>query len=337
MMNIVFLNTFERKQESEGTITSQLSIGEAHGVWQLVWSEPYHGKMEQSVWYSGTSWEELLTTFRHGVAVKLGEGYAPIIDGMISDAEHSGRLVRSQLLACYSDLYPNESLYAMLSQWRRSRATADKKAPYFIATNRMLRLISVYVPQTMEELLQLPGFGENKVNLYGEEIVSLLQDTERTTVFPLDWVKEQVTREEYAQWLYKQKEQKYKQEMDRLAEQKRLLEGIQQGCSITDLEQYCSMSRRNILIALESLDREGYDIERLIEEELQQVPLEEQAAIWSAIERDGYRYLKPILLEVYGDTGLQGEQAAMYYERIRLVRIRYRRQREIDNQQRQAG
>ncbi len=336
-MNIVFLNTFEKKQESEGIVTSQLSIGEAHGVWQLTWHEPDHGQMEQSVWYSGTSWEELLTVFRHGVAVKLGEGFSPIIDGMASDPEPSGRLVRSQLLACYSDLYPNEALYTLLSQWRRSRATADKKAPYFIATNRMLRLISVFVPQTMEELHQLPGFGENKVNLYGEEIVSLLHDAERTTEFPLGWVKERVSRDEYAQWQYKQKEQKYKQEMDRLAEQKRLLEGIQQGSSITDLEEYCSMSRRNILIALETLDRDGYDTERLIEEELRQVPMEEQAAIWSAMERDGYRYLKPILLEVYGDTGLQGEQAAMYYERIRLVRIRYRRQRDLDNQQRQAG
>ncbi|WP_257792039.1 hypothetical protein [Paenibacillus lutimineralis] len=35
--------------------------------------------MEPMVWYAGTSWEELPTTFRHGVAVKLGEGYKPMI------------------------------------------------------------------------------------------------------------------------------------------------------------------------------------------------------------------------------------------------------------------
>lgn len=78
-MNIVFLNSFDRANEEDRIVTPQLSIGEEHGVWQLVWSEPHEGKMEPMVWYAGTSWEELPTTFRHGVAVKLGEGCKPMI------------------------------------------------------------------------------------------------------------------------------------------------------------------------------------------------------------------------------------------------------------------
>ncbi|OPA76713.1 hypothetical protein BVG16_16210 [Paenibacillus selenitireducens] len=332
-MNIVFLNSFDRATEEDRIVTSQLSIGEADGVWQLVWSEPHEGKMEPTIWYSGTSWGELLTTFRHGVAVKLGEGYKPIIDGMLQDvSESQGRQHRSQLLACYSDLYPNDNLYAMLNTWRRSRASADRKAPYFIATNRMLRLLSVYMPQTMEELLQLPGFGENKIKQYGEEIITLMQEQQRTHDFPLDWVKEHVSQEEYSQWLFKQKEIKYKQDMERLATHRQILEGVQQGYSIADLEHHCQMSRRNIIIAVEALEREGYETDALIEAELRQVPADEQAAIWSSMERGGERYLKPILLDVYGEIGLQGDQSSILYERIRLVRIRYRRQRDVVQQ-----
>lgn len=334
-MNIVFLNSFDRVNEGDRTVTSQLSIGEEHGIWQLVWSEPVEGKVESTIWYSGTSWEELLTTFRHGVAVKLGEGYKPLIDGMLHDASESqGRLHRSQLLACYSDMYPNDDLYAMLSTWRRSRASSDRKAPYFIATNRMLRLLSVFIPQTIDELLQLPGFGENKTKQYGEEIITLLQEQARSHDFPLEWVKDRVSQAEYSQWLFKQKEMKYKQDMDRLTTHRQILEGIQQGCSIADLEQHCQLSRRNIVIAIETLEREGYETDSLIEAELSHVPLEEQTAIWSSMERAGERYLKPILLDVYGEAGLQGDQSSVLYERIRLVRIRYRRQRE---QVQQAG
>lgn len=328
-MNVMFMNSFNRVTEGGEFMSAQLTITEEHGVWQLSWTEEQAGRNEADIWYSGIAWNELLAIFRHGVAVKLGEGYRPMIDGLLHEAvdEHE-RMNRSQRLACYADLHPNDKAYSILNVWRKSKANQERKAPYFIATNRMLRMVSVFLPVTLDELLEIPGFGENKVELHGEEIIALTGDLERATNFPLDWVKDAVTKQDYKQWFIAQKELKYKQDMARMHTHRFILEGIQRGCCIAELAEGCSMSRRNMILMLENLARDGYELDALITVELQTVPMEEQAKIWEAIVRIGDRYLKPILLEVYGEDGLQGEQSTAHYERIRLQRIRYRKQQE---------
>lgn len=336
-MNIVFLNSLERTSKDNRVVTAQISICEQQGEWHLFWSEAKSdGKMEQSEWYVGSSWKALLTTFRHGVAVKLGEGFYPLIDGMLEGtSEKEGKMYRTQMLSCYSDLHPNDALYAVLNTWRRSRAGLDRKAPYFIATNRMLRLVSTFIPQTIDELMQIPGFGESKVKLYGEAIIELTQAVEQQTAFPLDWVENELSREQYTQWLYKQKELKYKQEMDRLTEQRQILEGIQKGYRMSEISEQCQLTRRELLLSLESLERSGYDTMRIVEEELQEVPMEEQTAIWEVFERDGDKYLKPVLLEVYGEEAQQTSKLPALYERLRLMRLRFRHQK--DHVEQQAG
>lgn len=333
-MNIVFLNSLEKRTEHDRIVTAQVSICERHGEWHLFWDEPKpDGHAEQTVWYEGGSWQELLSVFRHGIAVKLGEGYSPVIDGMLDDrTDKTSKMYGAQMLACYSDLNPNEALYAALTQWRRSQAAAVKKAPYFVATNRMLRLIGTFIPQTPEELLQIPGFGENKVELYGTGIIEITKEVPREHRFPLDWVKEKLDPLEFTQWLYKQKEVKYKQEMDKLTGRRRLLEGVQQGRSIAELQEQCGMQRRELVQMLEELERDGYDVEPVIERELRDMPAEEQALIWEAMQTRGDKYVKPVLLQAYGDDIMKANNIDLLYERIRLLRLRFRRQGEAVKQ-----
>ncbi|MDF2837754.1 MAG: hypothetical protein K0Q63_3394, partial [Paenibacillus sp.] len=54
----------------------------------------------------------------------------------------------------------------------------------------------------------------------------------------------------------------------------------------------------------------------------------EQQLIWEAMAAKGDRYLKPVLEQVYGqaEDGKSGRQVEQLYERLRLMRIRYRRQ-----------
>ena len=88
-MQLVFLNTLE-KQTAEGRLVSaQVSIGESQGRWSVVWTEPADGNVRTQIWFEGTSWEEMIAAFRHGVAVKLGEGYEPVLDGMLEDRKRA--------------------------------------------------------------------------------------------------------------------------------------------------------------------------------------------------------------------------------------------------------
>jgi hypothetical protein len=59
-MNVVFLNTLEKQVEEGRVKSAQVTIGEAQGVWQIVWSEATeNAKMIQDSWYQGVSWDEL--------------------------------------------------------------------------------------------------------------------------------------------------------------------------------------------------------------------------------------------------------------------------------------
>ena len=98
-------------------------------------------------------------------------------NGLPSDCVHtelesaqglSGKAKMTQMLTYYCEEHPNEEMYETLRTWRREQAARERKAPYILATNRVLRMISVFLPQSKEELQQIPGFGEQKTNMYAE-------------------------------------------------------------------------------------------------------------------------------------------------------------------------
>ncbi|KWX78277.1 helicase [Paenibacillus riograndensis] len=327
-MQIVFMNRLSRMSGGNQEVFAQLWIGEEEGVWRLGWRE-FSGSEDNgdSLWYEGGSWNEMLCVYRHELAVKMGDGYRPLIDGAFHDEDNlAGSRNQEQLkLQYFSEQHANESVYEELCSWRRGKASSERKAPYIIASNRLLRMLSAFLPRTLEELLQIPGVGEGKASQYGEDWLSITSAAEREHSFPLGWVHEAVDEEHFVSWQYKQKELKYKKQLERLRLRRVLLQGIGEGLGIEQLKALSGISRREVLEAVEELDKDGYSVEKLIALELAEVSSSEQAGVWTAYELMGDTFLKPVLYKAYGEGFSPAEGLDMYYERLRLIRIRYRR------------
>jgi DNA helicase-2/ATP-dependent DNA helicase PcrA len=61
-----------------------------------------------------------------------------------------------------------------LKQWRTERARADGMPAYIVASNKLVRAIAEARPTTAKELFAVPGMGPAKLELYGDEILALL-------------------------------------------------------------------------------------------------------------------------------------------------------------------
>ncbi|MDQ0061166.1 HRDC domain-containing protein [Paenibacillus harenae] len=325
-MQIVFLNTFEKTEADHRVISSQLSICERQGVWSVLWMEGEQSEGNPETWFEGTSWEEMMIAFRHGIARKMGEGYTPIIDGMLEERRTSAGSFLT-MLQCYGELHANQELFQSLREWRRAKAASEKKSAYLVSTNRMLWMISAFVPHSEEELAQIPGWGNAKLAAYAEEVIAVTNRFARETAFPLQWVAEKLDTSAYTGWLFKQKETKYKNQMDRHSAKKQILLAAQQGGTIGLLEEKLELSRRELIDRIEQLEQEGYDLEPLINRELSEMPEEEQQLVWHALTSVGDRYLKPVLQQVYGSSEASelGKPVDTLYEKLRLIRLRFRR------------
>jgi hypothetical protein len=326
-MQVVFLNQFDRVtgQEEE---RAHVFIGELQGIWTAGW-RALHLEVSsiEDVWYEGMSWEELLAAFRHGVARKMREGFRPLLDGMLEETPFwERRPGLPQLLQCYADSRDAEDSAAELKVWRRAKSLEEKKSAYLIATNRELQMLAVFLPHTLDELGQIPGFGKVKTERYGNEIVELLKGKERNHSFPLDaWVPGVVSATQLSSWMFQLKEEKYGKALSTVKEKRSLLHGIREGRTLGELEEELNCPRRKLLERIERLDEEGYDVLPVVEKELSGLSAEESALIETAIVQLGDRYLKPLLRKVYGEVNSNEEEVERQYEKLRMVRIRCRR------------
>jgi len=73
-------------------------------------------------------------------------------------------------------LTPHEELdYEDLKRWRNDRASQDGIAPYMIASNNQLRQMVKLSVKTRDDLfLRIKGFGEKRIQKYGDEILQVL-------------------------------------------------------------------------------------------------------------------------------------------------------------------
>lgn len=71
-----------------------------------------------------------------------------------------------------------ESLYAALRDWRNERAASDGLPPYMIAHNDSLMLMAKQRVKTLEELPNIKGFGEKRMQKFGEEILQIIAAAE---------------------------------------------------------------------------------------------------------------------------------------------------------------
>jgi len=69
----------------------------------------------------------------------------------------------------------DEPLLAALIEWRRQRARADGVPAYVVADNKTLAAIAVRRPSDAGGLLGVPGIGQRKVAVYGDEILEIVR------------------------------------------------------------------------------------------------------------------------------------------------------------------
>lgn len=329
-MNLIFVNTLEKRTGENRFRTAQISIQEEKGNWNVVWSEPSEdGNLQHQEWFAGNEWAAMLNVFRAGIRSKLEEGFCPLIPG--TDGKEKGRLLpfqsrRVQLLSYYSEAGYQEEVFEQLKQWRRDRSREEGKSAYIVASNRMLHMLATFLPRTREELMELPGMGENRLRAYGEGILAITSAYERNTSFPLDWVEKSVDPESFDRWRDDQERLRLEHEQEKKEARVRLLQAIAEGDNLADLPKKLSMNRREIVQAVEELDKEGYAVGLWVDKELQNVePVELQLADrW--FQELGDRYLKPVVEKMYSEEERKGKDLERIYEWLRLYRLHFRKQ-----------
>lgn len=68
----------------------------------------------------------------------------------------------------------NAQIYEALKKYRLETAKKENIKAYWIFTNEELNSLIEKMPKTKEELLKIKGFGQKKVEKYGDEILSIL-------------------------------------------------------------------------------------------------------------------------------------------------------------------
>lgn len=325
-MNAVFINSLEKKTGEASVVTAQVSIVEEHGKLRAGWIEPDgDGRPLEDLWYDGDSWEEMLAVFRYRLAEKMGGGFVPVIDHVPSAIEVSHASAKKmRMLQYYSEQHRNEELYEELRVWRRDRAVKDSKVPYMIANNRLLTLISAFIPHKEEELLQIPGIGRQKLSAYGEQLLKVTSKYDRNWSFPLDWVSTVIDEEQFRCWMFKQQEVKLKAAADELLDKKKLLRGIASGKSLNELQTLLSQPMREVVLLLEQLDAEGYDLQSLLEKEIHDIPESERNEVARQFDEKGDKYLKPVFEQVYAGPEYADADLDELYVKLRLLRVYYR-------------
>ncbi|SHE14248.1 ATP-dependent DNA helicase RecQ [Chlamydia abortus] len=324
-MNLIFCNTLEKVTEENRVRTALVSIYEEHGEWSVFWNEQAEGKAVRDVWYEGMMWDEALQGFREGLDGKFKEGFVPLIRGTDLGRRMAPRGGFTQMLHYYSEANLQSELFNTLRQWRREQAAKEGKSAFIIATNRILQMLSVFVPHNLDELRQIPGFGEQRLASYGQPLLELLQQVPQSTPFPLDWVKEKVDPELFEQWLEEQYRKKETAGEKKRETKRALLEAMEKGVTLDQIASELAMERRELILLLEELDRDGYDVGPFIEMELQAVAKTEQKQAEKLFRDIGHRYLKPVVQQLYTEDELKQRDVSQIYDWLRLYRLKYRR------------
>lgn len=68
----------------------------------------------------------------------------------------------------------NPELYNILKIWRKQRANKDSIKPYIIFSDATLIEIVNKLPKSMEDLFEIRGVGEKKIERYGEEVLKII-------------------------------------------------------------------------------------------------------------------------------------------------------------------
>ena len=75
----------------------------------------------------------------------------------------------------YEDLLPKDKqVYGYLNQWRTEKSEKLNQKKFMICHNSELIDLALYKPSNLDELQQIKGFGKQKSDKFGEDILAIL-------------------------------------------------------------------------------------------------------------------------------------------------------------------
>ncbi len=75
----------------------------------------------------------------------------------------------------YDDLLPKDKqIYGYLNQWRNEKSEQLNQKKFMICHNSELLHLAQYKPSNLDELQQIKGFGKQKADKFGEDILAIL-------------------------------------------------------------------------------------------------------------------------------------------------------------------
>jgi hypothetical protein len=317
--HILYLITMDKPSNGYGKII----IYQREGGYQTHWTHFFDRQEETDILYTGNHADEAWKTAEEIRQQKCKEGYTfsnPWFMASLSAVPHSYLFLRK--LECFSDRYKELSLFQELKKWRRTTATSQNITPYYIATDKLLHMISTFIPHLPEELMQIPGIGRNKLEQYGDSILEMTKKYAQVYPYPLDWVTDRVTDEELTNWLLDQN--LLKQERRRVIEKQeqeeklRLLEAINDQVPYEEMSERLSLSGVNLMKRIRQLAKEGYDVLPYLQNEVERV--KEKDVITDLAATLGNGRLKPIFEQLYGNgEEMPDKEKGKKYNRIRLI------------------
>jgi ATP-dependent DNA helicase RecQ len=75
----------------------------------------------------------------------------------------------------------NAALLEALKAWRRETAREMKVPAYIVLHDSTLEAICHCPPRSLAELRQITGFGDRKIELYGEKVLAVLAEWRRSS------------------------------------------------------------------------------------------------------------------------------------------------------------
>ncbi len=111
--------------------------------------------------------------------------------GVIKNAE---KVYRKMVKMSKKETSFDNEIILKLKDFRKKLAEIEKVPPYIIFSDKSLQDIANYAPQTKEDLLKLKGFGEYKVEKYGQQIIDVVKELEITAIKEIKAKKEKKQR-----------------------------------------------------------------------------------------------------------------------------------------------
>ncbi len=185
----------------------------------------------------------------------------------------------------------NEELHEFLREWRRITARDKMIAAFIVLHDTTLDELCQKKPKTMRELRQIPGMGEKKCEMYGEEILGL---------FPRFEKGERASKE----WRAKPSNASLE-----------TLELLRQGHTFEEIAQIRGRKVASVIVLVADLIERGE-----VEFQERWIPTERHQQIREACARVGMEWMKPIKETLPEEVT---------FDEIRLVLAEVRREKKV--------